>query len=45
MNDDSRFRHPQESAAELFYEQGVHPTTLADVAERADVPLGNVYYY
>jgi TetR/AcrR family transcriptional regulator, transcriptional repressor for nem operon len=34
-----------EGAAELFYEQGVHPTTLADVAERADVPLGNVYYY
>jgi TetR/AcrR family transcriptional regulator, transcriptional repressor for nem operon len=34
-----------EAAAELFYEQGVHPTTLADVAERADVPLGNVYYY
>jgi AcrR family transcriptional regulator len=23
----------------------VHRTTLADVAERADVPLGNVYYY
>jgi AcrR family transcriptional regulator len=31
-----------EGAAELFYEQGVHPTTLADVAERADVPLENV---
>ena len=26
-------------------EQGVHRTTLADVAEHADVPLGNVYYY
>ena len=32
-------------AAELFHEQGVHRTTLAEVAERADVPLGNVYYY
>jgi AcrR family transcriptional regulator len=34
-----------ESAAVLVHEQGVHRTTLADVAERADVPLGNVYYY
>jgi TetR/AcrR family transcriptional regulator, transcriptional repressor for nem operon len=34
-----------ESAALLFYEQGVHRTTLAEVAERAEVPLGNVYYY
>jgi TetR/AcrR family transcriptional regulator, transcriptional repressor for nem operon len=34
-----------ESAKELMHEQGVHTTTLADIAERADVPLGNVYYY
>jgi TetR/AcrR family transcriptional regulator, transcriptional repressor for nem operon len=34
-----------ESAKELIHQQGVHRTTLADVAERADVPLGNVYYY
>jgi AcrR family transcriptional regulator len=34
-----------ESARELIYEQGVHGTTLADIAERAEVPLGNVYYY
>src|ERR671922_1680181 len=34
-----------ESATALFHEQGVHRTTLADVAERADVPVGNVYYY
>lgn len=34
-----------ESAKQLFHEQGVHTTTLADVAGRADVPLGNVYYY
>jgi AcrR family transcriptional regulator len=34
-----------ESARALIHEQGVHRTTLADVAERADVPLGNVYYY
>jgi AcrR family transcriptional regulator len=29
----------------LIHEQGVHPTTLAEVAQRADVPPGNVYYY
>jgi TetR/AcrR family transcriptional regulator, transcriptional repressor for nem operon len=34
-----------ESARHLIHEQGVHRTTLADVAERAEVPLGNVYYY
>jgi AcrR family transcriptional regulator len=34
-----------ESATALFHRQGVHRTTLAEVAERADVPLGNVYYY
>ena len=34
-----------ESAKGLIHEQGAHRTTLAEVAERADVPLGNVYYY
>src|ERR671922_2005848 len=34
-----------ESATALFHEQGVHRTTLAEVAERADIPAGNVYYY
>ena len=34
-----------ESARTLIHEQGVHPTTLAQVAKRADVPVGNVYYY
>ena len=29
----------------LLHEQGLHRTTLADVASRADVPLGNIYYY
>jgi AcrR family transcriptional regulator len=32
-------------ARDLFYEQGVERTTLAQIAERADVPPGNVYYY
>jgi AcrR family transcriptional regulator len=32
-------------ARSLIHEQGVHQTTIAEVAERANVPLGNVYYY
>jgi AcrR family transcriptional regulator len=34
-----------DAAARLFYEQGFGPTTLADIAGTADVPVGNVYYY
>ena len=33
------------AAADLLYRQGVEKTTLADIADAADVPLGNVYYY
>jgi TetR/AcrR family transcriptional regulator, transcriptional repressor for nem operon len=33
------------SAQQLLHEQGFARTTLADVAERSGVPLGNVYYY
>src|SRR5271154_7059659 len=33
------------SAKLLLHEQGFARTTLADVAERSGVPLGNVYYY
>jgi AcrR family transcriptional regulator len=33
------------AACELVHRQGVAGTTLADIAETADVPLGNVYYY
>jgi AcrR family transcriptional regulator len=33
------------AATRLLHEQGFHRTTLADVAKRAAVPLGNVYYY
>ena len=33
------------SARQVLHEQGVHKTTLADVAQAADVPVGNVYYY
>jgi TetR/AcrR family transcriptional regulator, transcriptional repressor for nem operon len=33
------------SAADLLHRQGVERTTLAQIAEAADVPPGNVYYY
>jgi AcrR family transcriptional regulator len=33
------------AACSLIYRQGIDGTTLADIAEAADVPLGNVYYY
>ena len=28
-----------------FYQQGVTGTTLADIAQQAQVPLGNIYYH
>jgi AcrR family transcriptional regulator len=34
-----------ESAKALIHQQGVHATTLAEVATHASVPPGNVYYY
>ncbi|MGE3676272.1 MAG: TetR/AcrR family transcriptional regulator, partial [Polyangiaceae bacterium] len=34
-----------ETATDRVHAQGFNQTTLADVAEQADVPLGNVYYY
>src|SRR2546423_1746286 len=33
------------SARQLFYEQGVEKTSLADIADGSGVPIGNVYYY
>lgn len=33
------------AAMELLHRQGVENTTLADIAQRADVPVGNIYYY
>jgi TetR/AcrR family transcriptional regulator, transcriptional repressor for nem operon len=33
------------SARDLLHRQGVQRTTLTEVAEAADVPPGNVYYY
>ena len=33
------------SAAELIYRQGIERPTLAQIAQAAEVPPGNVYYY
>jgi AcrR family transcriptional regulator len=33
------------AARELLHQQGVEKTTLAEIAQVADVPPGNVYYY
>jgi len=33
------------AAQQLLHQQGVERTTLADIAQAADVPVGNVYYY
>ncbi|WP_129842447.1 TetR/AcrR family transcriptional regulator [Streptomyces sp. RFCAC02] len=33
------------AAARVLHEQGVERTTLADIANAAGVPVGNVYYY
>jgi TetR/AcrR family transcriptional regulator, transcriptional repressor for nem operon len=32
-------------AREVIHEQGVERTTIADIAQAAEVPVGNVYYY
>jgi AcrR family transcriptional regulator len=34
-----------EAASTMFYHQGVVNTTLADIAQHADIPLGNIYYH
>ena len=34
-----------EGARLVLHQQGVEKTTLADIAQVADVPVGNVYYY
>lgn len=34
-----------EAARLAFHEQGIKGTTIANIAERAGLPVGNVYYY
>jgi TetR/AcrR family transcriptional regulator, transcriptional repressor for nem operon len=41
---DKRSRLVQ-TAVKLAYRQGFRKTTIADIAEESQVPLGNVYYY
>ena len=33
------------AAVQLLHQHGIERTTLADIAEAAEVPVGNVYYY
>ncbi|MEU9085572.1 TetR/AcrR family transcriptional regulator [Streptomyces sp. NPDC048357] len=33
------------AAAQVLHAQGIAQTTLADIAQAAEVPVGNVYYY
>jgi TetR/AcrR family transcriptional regulator, transcriptional repressor for nem operon len=33
------------AAVQLLHQQGIERTTLAEMAQAADVPVGNVYYY
>lgn len=33
------------AAKQLLYEQGMHNTSLAEIANQANVPVGNVYYH
>jgi TetR/AcrR family transcriptional repressor of nem operon len=33
------------AAIQLLHQQGIERTTLADIAQAADIPAGNVYYY
>lgn len=34
-----------DAAADLFHQQGATTTSLADIAHKASIPIGNVYYY
>ncbi len=45
MNDASKKTKLIEAATQLFHTQGINATSLKDIAEKAGVPLGNVYYY
>jgi len=33
------------AARELFYQQGYNATSFSDIAQRAEIPRGNFYYY
>lgn len=45
MNSQNKRERLIDSAAALFHSNGVHVTSLADIAKHADIPIGNVYYY
>ena len=45
MNDTLKRDRLVNAAKIMFYQPGVTCTTLADIAQQAQVPLGNIYYH
>jgi AcrR family transcriptional regulator len=45
MNDPLKRDRLIKAAKIMFYQQGVTGTTLADIAQQAQVLLGNIYYH
>ena len=41
----ARRRHILEAAAEAFRDRGFHATTMRDIAAKAGMTVGNLYYY
>lgn len=45
MNGNTKRERLIEAAAELMHQRGLTTTSLADIAGKAAIPIGNVYYY
>lgn len=45
MNGNTKRERLIEAAAELMHQKGLTTTSLADIANKAAIPIGNVYYY
>jgi TetR/AcrR family transcriptional regulator, transcriptional repressor for nem operon len=45
MADSGKRERLIDGAVRVFHEHGVESSSLADIAQQADVPVGNVYYY
>ena len=45
MNGNTKRERLIEAAADLMHQRGLTTTSLADIANKAAIPIGNVYYY
>lgn len=45
MNGNTKRERLIEAAADLMHQRGLTTTSLADIASKAAIPIGNVYYY